>query len=349
LIFFSGSDQSPCYISPAKSMSPFLVQILILLSAVTPAFSGEKVIMTTGGPISAEQAGLILPHEHIFTDLRGPEAPGYGEADSADVVRVMKPLLLEAKKAGVNTIVECTTIGVGRNVEVVARLAKETGLNIVIPTGVYGRAHFAPKAYAEQSETELAHWMISEVVAGIEKTGLRAGFIKTAASETELRPLEEKFLRAAGRASRQAGVAIASHTTSGSVARNQLDILTEMEIPADRFIWVHAQSETDLEFHQELGRRGAYIELDSVGASEKDDEKIIRAIEALIEAKLEDRILLSQDAGWYNPGQLNGGKQRGYTLLITSFKGKLQKAGLKEEQIRRLTQENPFRAFSRLR
>lgn len=309
-------------------------------------WAAERVLMTTAGPIGETAAGLILPHEHLFTDLRGPDRPGYGEADPADVIRVMKPLLVEAKENGVSTLIECTTIGVGRNVPVIAALAKESSMQIVVPTGVYGRAQFAPKKFAAMSEDELARWMMMEIVVGIEETGVRAGFIKTAASETELKPLEAKFLHASGRAALQTGVAIASHTTSGTVAAVQLDILKGLGLPEDRFVWVHAQAEADVRIHKELAGRGAYIELDSVGNSEEEDQKIIRLIRELIEVKLEDRILLSHDAGWYNPGQPNGGKQRGFTALTKRFVPKLKKAGLTDAQVRKLTRENPFRAFS---
>jgi phosphotriesterase-related protein len=323
--------------------SVIILGIALLVSNTSAA---ERILMTTAGPVRANAAGFILPHEHLFTDLRGPDKPGYGEADSADVLRVMKPLLAEASKAGVDTIIECTTIGVGRNVPVIAALARESGMQIVVPTGVYGRAEFAPKKYAAMSEDELARWMMAEIFIGIENTGVKAGFIKTAASERELRPIEEKFLRASGRASLQTGVAIASHTTSGTVAREQADILKNLGVAGDRFVWVHAQAEPDLELHQELARRGVYIELDSVGTSDQEDEKILRIIKALIAAKYEDRILISHDAGWYNPGQQDGGKQRGFTSLTKSFILKLKKAGLTEAQIRKLTRENPFRAFS---
>ena len=310
------------------------------------ASAAERVLMTTAGPIRASAAGLILPHEHLFTDLRGPDKPGYGEADPADVLRVMKPLLSDAAKAGVDTLIECTTIGVGRNVPIIAALARETGMQIVVPTGVYGRAEFAPTKYAAMSEDELARWMMAEIFIGIENTGVQAGFIKTAASERELRPIEEKFLRASGRASLQTGVAIASHTTSGTVAREQVDILKTLRVAEDRFVWVHAQAEPDLGLHKELARRGVYIELDSVGNSEQEDEKILRIIKALIAAKYEDRILISHDAGWYNPGQQDGGKQRGFTSLTKSFIPKLKKTGLTDAQIRKVTHENPFQAFS---
>jgi phosphotriesterase-related protein len=316
------------------------------LGVLVIAASAQPLLTTTSGSVEAPAAGLILPHEHLFTDLRGPDKPGYGEADADDVVRVMKPLLLEAKKAGVNTLIECTTIGVGRNVPVIARLAKETGLNIVVPTGVYGRANFAPKKYAEMTEDQLAQWMMAEIVLGIENTGVRAGFIKTAASEKELRPLEAKFLRASARAALQTGVVIASHTTAGSVAREEVDLVQSAGLPANRFIWVHAQAEPKLDFHKELAERGVYIELDSVGSSDQEDEKIIKIIRSLSDASLDNRILISHDAGWYNPGQANGGKQRGFTALTTSFIPKLQRAGFSEMQIRKLTRENPFRAFA---
>ncbi|MGZ8939339.1 MAG: phosphotriesterase family protein, partial [Limisphaerales bacterium] len=237
----------------------------VVLAAIVAISSSaaERVLMTTAGPISESAAGLILPHEHLFTDLRGPDKPGHGEAEVEEVIRVMKPLLLEASKSGVETLIECTTIGVGRNVPIILALAKETAVQIVVPTGVYGRANFAPEKFATMSEDELARWMMVELAVGIDRTGVQAGFIKTAASEKDLKPLEEKFLRASGRASLQTGSAIASHTTSGPVARRQMEILKSLGVAEDRFIWVHAQAEPDLEMHKELATRGVYIELDS--------------------------------------------------------------------------------------
>jgi len=328
----------------------FRCRLVILFGCYSLAtFAAQRILISTEGGLSANQAGTILPHEHIFTDLRGPQVEGYAQAESNDVIRVMEPLLLAAKEAGVSTLVECTTIGVGRNVPIVAALAKKTGLHIVLPTGVYGRGNYAPKKYIEMSEDDLARWMMSELVIGIENTGVRAGFIKTASSEKELRPLEEKFMRASARASKQTGAAIASHTTSGEVALKQASILEHFEVPLDRFVWVHAQTEPDLKFHKDLATRGAYIEFDSIGHSAEEDEKILKMLRALVEAHLEDRLLLSQDAGWYNPGQVNGGKQRAYTALITSFIPKLKKMGFDESLVRKLTRENPFQAFALVR
>jgi len=322
--------------------------VALLLFVVTSCSSPrhDRWLQTTDGPVPLSRTGVVLPHEHIFTDLRGPDATGYGEADADDVVRVMKPLLEAAKAQGVDVLVECTTIGVGRNVPVLARLAKETGLRIVVPTGVYGRANFAPKAYREMKEPELTQWMIKEIREGIEGTGVKAGFIKIASSEKELKPLEQKFLRTAARAARETGVVIASHTTSGAVAALQADILEEERLPLDRFIWVHSQAEPDLKIHKQLAARGVYVEIDSIGGSSKDDERLIATIKELIAAGHRDRILLSQDAGWYNPGQASGGQQRPYTYLLGTFVPKLRASGLDTETIRLLTVENPRRAFA---
>jgi len=302
-------------------------------------------IQTVQGPVSSAQLGVMLSHEHILTDLRGPTAPGYGQADPEDVVRVMKPLLVQARNQGIDTLVECSSIGVGRNVGILHRLAEESGLRIVVPTGVYGRANFAPALHRNMTEDQLADLFVTEIRDGIDGTTNKAGFIKIATSETALTPLEEKFLRAAGRAARETGAVVASHTTSGSVAKKQADILESIS-PAIRFIWVHAQAERTRRWHLELAARGVFIEFDSLGWAPADDNSLILAIKELLTAGHGDRVLLSHDAGWYQPGQVNGGTQKPYTYLLGTFVSKLRTSGVDDATIRMLTEENPRRAFA---
>jgi len=299
---------------------------------------------TTQGPVLAEGLGIVLPHEHIFTDLRGPTTPGYGQADAADVVRVMAPLLSDARDKGVGILIECSSIGVGRNVSIVAQVAEASGLPVVVPTGVYGRANFAPPEHRNMTEDELASLFISEIRDGIEGTGIKAGFIKISTDEGPMNALLEKFLRAAGRAASQTGAAIASHTPTGSNAVRQVDILEAID-PAIRFIWVHAQNESNRNLHLQLAARGVYIEFDSLGWNPSQDSTYIAAIQNLLAAGHGDHILLSHDAGWYQPGQANGGTQKPYTYLIDAFLLKLRSAGLDDADISMITQTNPVRAF----
>lgn len=239
---------------------------------------------------------------------------------------------------------ECSSIGVGRNVSIVAQVAEASGLPVVVPTGVYGRANFAPPEYRNMTENELTTLFINEIRQGIESTGIKAGFIKIATDNSPLTALQEKYLRAAGRAARETGAAIASHTTIGSNATRQADILGSISSTI-RFVWVHAQNESNRSLHRQLAARGVFIEFDSLGWNPGQDPTLIAAIKELLAAGHGDRILLSHDAGWYRPGEPNGGTQKPYTYLADNFIPKLKNAGVDDATIRMITETNPIRAF----
>ncbi|MCI0534107.1 MAG: hypothetical protein L0Z50_02650 [Verrucomicrobiales bacterium] len=302
-------------------------------------------LQTTQGPVTPGAGLLVLPHEHLFTDLRGPTTPGYAVADVEDVLRVMTPLVVEARENGIGLLVECSSIGVGRNIAVIHRLSQESGLPVVVPTGVYGRANFAPPEYRDMTEDQLTELFTKEIRDGIEGTDIKAGFIKISTSDTVLTAREEKFLRAAGRAAQETGAVVASHTISGSVARRQVDVLNSIS-PSIRFVWVHAQVERNRRLHRELAARGVFVEFDSLGWQPSEDTALIAAIKELLAAGYGDRILLSHDAGWYQPGQPNGGTQKPYTYLVKTFIPKLKNNGVDDATIRMLTEENPVRAFA---
>ncbi|MGK3952269.1 hypothetical protein ACLKM7_08090 [Microbacterium sp. I2] len=75
-----------------------------------------------------------------------------------------------------------------------------------------------------------------------------------------------------------------------------------------------------------------------------DDEYAV-LISDLVEADLTDRILLSQDYGWYDPGDPDGGLACGpYTRMHERFLPLLRERGFDEEILERLTVINPSRA-----
>lgn len=304
-------------------------------------------LQTVRGIIPLEHLGLILPHEHLFTDLRGPLTAGYAQANPEAVVRVMSPYLAAAHAAGVTALVECSTVGVGRNVAVLQRLAETTPVHIVAPTGVY-RDAFIPPALREIEAESLAEMWVHDLTEGIEGK-VRAGFIKIAMSDEGITPLEERNLKAAALASRQTGAVVASHTIGGVNARRELDILEAAGLDLHRFIWVHAQSEPDRAVHLEAARRGAYVEFDTVGAAFQEQEVLVDNVLALIEAGYAKHILLSHDAGWYDPSQLDGqpeGGIRGFTALVGEFIPTLRARGVTDELTHLITAINPARAFA---
>jgi len=159
----------------------------------------------------ADELGTILPHEHVFVDLRTWDQPGYAEADPADVVALMGPEIERAKAAGVTAIVECSTVGVGRRADIDLAVSLATGFPLLVPTGVY-REPWVPAWVPEASEDALADWMVEELEGEIAGTGVQAGWIKLSAGDDGLTHTETKILRAAARAANATGCVIGSHT-----------------------------------------------------------------------------------------------------------------------------------------
>jgi phosphotriesterase-related protein len=288
----------------------------------------------------------VLPHEHVFVDLRTPDQPGYAEADPANVVSLMAPEIERARLAGVTAIVEASTVGVGRRSDILKAVSEATGFPLVVPTGIY-REPWIPAWAHRASEAELHDWMLRELTEGIESTGMQAGWIKLSAGDDGLTATETKILRAAGRAAAATNSAIGSHTVKGRVVRDQLDILETTGHAPDRFIWIHTQSEPDPELHLEIARRGAWVEYDAIGSDDFDDAYFVRGVQRLLDAGLGGRLLLSQDRGQYDPAQPGGGTPRPYTYLSERFLPALRAAGVDDATIAQLTRANPFDAFAR--
>ncbi len=304
-----------------------------------------KQLHTTLGALSAAQVGMILPHEHIFVDLRTPDAPNHGQADAGQVAALMTPQLERARAAGVTALVECTPEGVGRRVDLVKAVSEAAQFPLVAATGVY-REPWVPDWAKTAPEDILQAWMMGELECGIGQTGVRAGFIKLSAGDDGLTETETKILRAAGRAGAASGAAIGSHTIRGRVVHDQLDILEKGGFDPRRFISIHAQAEVDFALNLEVARRGAWISYDGIGWGD-DDARYIERILGMLEAGFGGQVMLSMDRGWFDPMQPDGKNIQPFTYLSETFLPRLRAAGLDDAAIHLLTAENPFRAFAR--
>ncbi len=299
---------------------------------------------TTLGPLTRDQLGLILPHEHVFVDLRTPDQPGYAKADAKDVVALMAPQIESIKAQGVTALIECSTGGVRLRVDLDLALSQATGFPIAVPTGNY-REPWIPDWVAAASEAELEAWMVGHLTTGVDDTGVVAAWIKVSAGDDGITPMETKILRAAARASAQTGALIGSHTIKGRVVMDQLDIVEAEGGSANRFLSIHTQAEPDFELNRAVAARGVWIEYDHVGRD--PDEEVLALVLKALEAGLEEQLLLSHDLGWYDPAKPGGGTPRPYTHLVEHFLPKLRAAGVSEATITRLTHDNPFDAFAR--
>jgi predicted metal-dependent phosphotriesterase family hydrolase len=80
--------------------------------------------------------------------------------------------------------------------------------------------------------------------------------------------------------------------------------------------------------------------------SNHSQEGLVKMTLALIEAGFIDQLLLSQDAGWYDPSGLNslpGNGYRDYTALVLKLIPELLKRGIREGKIQQITVHNPAR------
>jgi phosphotriesterase-related protein len=302
-------------------------------------------LTTTLGLKAADELGMILPHEHIFVDLRTWNTPGYAEADVADVVGLMTPFIREAQSVGITALVECSTVGVGRRADILKAVSEATSLPIVVPTGSY-REPWMPDWLKAASEDALYDWMVGELTGQIETTGVRAGWIKLSAGDDGLTEAETKLLRAAARATMTTGAVIGSHTIRGRVVRDSLDIIESVGASPSRYIWIHTQAEPDVDLHIEMARRGAWLEFDAIGADGWRDEDFIGLIQRVLDAGFGDQLLLSHDRGWYDPAQPSGGTPKSFAYLSQTFLPKLRAAGIDDATIHQLTVINPYRAFA---
>jgi phosphotriesterase-related protein len=179
---------------------------------------------------------------------------------------------------------------------------------------------------------------------GIEGTGIRPGFIKTGVDAGPLSAIDRTLVHAAARTHARTGLTIASHTGNTRAALEQLDVLAQERVRPDAFIWVHAQSDWELESRAEAARRGAWIEIDNV--AEKTAAECAGRATALKQRDCLNRLLVSHDAGWYRPGEPKGGSFRGFETVYTAFVPALQRGGWTSGEIHQLLVANPAAAFT---
>jgi phosphotriesterase-related protein len=308
--------------------------------------SAEGRVMTVLGPISPGQLGSTLPHEHVLVDFIGADAVSRDRYDANEAYAVALPHVRRANALGCQALAECTPAYLGRDPQLLARLAKATGLHILTNTGYYGAAkdRYVPRHAYQESADQLAGRWVKEWTDGIEGTGIRPGFIKTGVDAGPLSAIDRKLVQAAARTHARTGLTIASHTGDTRAALDQMEVLAEERVRPEAFIWVHAQSGWELESRVEAARKGAWIEIDNI--DDKGVPVCVERVTALKQRGCLDRLLVSHDAGWYRPGEPGGGAFRGFETVYTAFVPALRQAGWTKDEVRQLLEANPAAAFT---
>jgi predicted metal-dependent phosphotriesterase family hydrolase len=306
-----------------------------------------RLVPTVTGPLGAQHLGLTLMHEHLLVDFIGADQVSPSRYDANQAFSVILPHLAKARAAGCETLVDCTPAYLGRDVRLLMRLSGASGVNILTNTGYYGAAkdkHLPRHAFTESTAQLAARWT-REFDRGIDGTDIKPAFMKIGVDEAPLSEVDAKLVRAAALTARATGLPIASHTSTGAAAMAEIDLLDRAGVPAGAFIWVHAHNERDTTLHTRAARAGAWVEFD--GVSDAGMDRHVELVRQMKAQGLLDRVLVSQDAGWYHVGEPGGGQFRSFDTLFTKFIPALTNAGLTKEDVRKLLVENPRRALTR--
>ena len=344
-------------------------------------FAGK--IQTVTGLIDPEKLGITLPHEHLFADFSSGCVILSGASDRA---LAHKPVSLEIlswlhyhpnenidnmqlldeqeaidevmlfKKAGGNTIIDTTNVGIARDPTALARISRATGLNIIMGAGYYLAASHPPEMSAK-TEEEITGEIVHDITEGVDGSGIRAGIIGEIGCSWPLQDNERKVLRAAARVQQLSGAPLNIHPGRKREAVFEIiELLGDTGIDLSRVVMSH----TDLRVRDHGGRckvakAGCYVEYDvfgweghfppafyeTSGIELPNDTQRVDEIMQLIDDGYLNQILISQDICYKAWLVRWGGK--GYAHVSNYIVPMMLRKGMTNEQINTIMVENPKR------
>ena len=340
------------------------------------------LVQTVLGPVAPEDLGPTMTHEHLLLDftfmLKEPvEASAlkrahepitlgnlgwvryhhYGNRDNLLLVDE-ETAIEEAslyKRAGGGAIVDATTYGIGRDPLGLARIARATGLHIVMGAGFYVDA-VHPQWIDDMTESNLTRRIVDEITIGVGDTGVKAGIIGEIGCSWPLTPNERKVLRATARAQSETGAAILIHPGRNQEApREILEILAEGGGDLNRTIMGHLErTVSDFGVLTEIGQSGCYLEYDLFGNESSyyplsdidmpSDAQRMDIIRRLIAEGYGKKIVVAQDI--CNKHRLVSYGGHGYGHILENILPRMRRKGLSEEEIRSIVVENPARILA---
>jgi phosphotriesterase-related protein len=310
-------------------------------------------VETVNGPVDVERLGLTLIHEHFrATD----EAGRMQFPHLYDEQREWEVALSDAHAVrghGVQTVVEPSAMFLTRDAAFSKRVADESGLNVLLATGVYTYDHL-PQVLLNRDEDGIATIFVHEIEHGIQGTGIKPALIKCAADEAGLTPNIEKIHRAAARASRQTGRPIMAHSRPASeTGLEQMRIFEEEGVDPAKIQIAHTGDTDDLDYIDRLLDTGCWIGMDRYGLDIfLPTDRRNATVLALLEKGHADRMFLSQDycstIDWF-PFEVqdylkaNEVPNWSMTFLFEQVIPELKERGMTDDQLNQMMVENPKR------
>jgi phosphotriesterase-related protein len=340
-------------------------------------------IQTVLGTIAPEEMGVTLPHEHLLIDFKVMFAEPAAASDKGRAYepvslanlgwvrqnfnanldnlrltdeRVAADEILLFKHAGGSTVVDPTPKTLARDPRALARIARATGLNVVMGAGYYVHASH-PDDMDRRSVDDLTRELIADVITGVGDTGIRAGLLGEIGTTSPWTENEKKVLGAAIAAQRETGAPLMIHP--GRHPRMPMELAEFVEKEGGdlrRTIMCHiCRTIADVKAVIDLAQTGMWLEYDLFGLENSyypynpsfdmpNDGGRMAHVLALIAAGHRDQLLLSHDIAYKTSLVTYGGY--GYHHLLVNVVPRLRAKGLDDGGLRRLLVENPTRAFA---
>lgn len=298
------------------------------------------MIRTINGNINS--LGKTYIHEHIKLDLsKHKKDPDTNYDNINEIILEFQ----ELKKKGMDSIVEVTNRGMGRDIFAMLKVAEETGLNIVGSTGFY-KEPFLPQYFYELSDKQLMRMLFKDIEEGIDGTDAKAHVLgEVGTSHNMINSMEEKALKIIGDVHVETGKPIFTHTTLGTMALEQIEVFRNRKVDLEKVLIGHMDLSYDKEYHLRVADKGCYLGFDTIGKlNYQSDENRIELIQELINRGHEEQIVLSLDLTRKSHLKDSGGI--GYSYLIDTFLPMLVESGVKEELIDKFLIDNPNRLLN---
>ncbi len=277
-----------------------------------PRQSTVATVETASGAVPIEELGTTLMHEHLFT-FSSDALMNFPQTFDADRSYARVRSKLEAMKSrGVDTVVDLTVMGLGRDINHIAAIASSVDVNIIVATGCYNRNGVPPPYFMYQSDSlthptfdlppeepdALVQLFMTDIQDGIAGSGIKAAILKCVTDVEGLTAGNVRVLRAVARTHLATGVPISTH--SDSATRRGLDqqmIFAEEGVDLSRVVIGHAGDSTDLNYLEELLANGSYLGMARFGYDHiLSFEERVGVVAELCRRGHANRMVLSHDS-----------------------------------------------------
>ncbi|MDX6198621.1 MAG: phosphotriesterase-related protein [Actinomycetota bacterium] len=297
-------------------------------------------------------------HEHVFTLTVDSQQQWSDEWDEETKVAEAVETLTALRATGVQTIVDPTVDGLGRNVPRVLRINEQVPtLNILVATGIYTYAD-VPGFFAARGPGGLpglpevmTPLFVRDITEGIQGTTVKAAFLKCAIDHHGLTEGVERVMRSCAQAAVETGRPLMVHTHPRNRTGLEVQrVLGEEGLALSRVVLAHSGDSTDADHLSELADTGFLLGMDRFGIDTilGFDERVGIVVEMCRRGYAESMVL-SQDAAcyidWVAPDLMPFLPNWNYQHVLSDVVPALLERGVSQDQVDAMLVANPRRFF----